>query len=573
MRRKLVDFDSFKSLQENSLTSKENELILAENILADALGLNHLKLYSFNEYGVTYETPNGNYINASYTIKDKNIIFENIEEIVIDEVSAKTKNRKLLSDLVEEIINNNKSKANELFEDYIKDSTFRRSLSEGTKNVKKKKELPFAKKKKEKKVEVKIRTKAPKKKLKEWNSLTENVKTFLNYKEFGLIRESSESKTDEKGNIVALKIPVNKVRNEGKVLHFDWKTLNTNVVVLRNKAKGDTESGAFAHAVKDLKSANAVSDNDKMENVIEAIITKWPNLIYLTQNELSENIKNALDALDVNDYDDEICNFLAEGVLRKATEVYSEKTSKVLKLAGVNEQVGYEEFANVVNKFYPSLDENIVREMQVFVDLYNTLNEVHKVARDEGNTDLYRQTNKHLENLHDVITRKTPMDFELAEEVSNWLSALVETNLETSNWDVSNTPYVTVTGENPQLNKYAKKGYTPADDFSGDWGSPAPVSDGKNYKGKEVDDMRYNSWGNIANKDTWPDLENPLVNNADNKVWKMPGEKNVVDDNEPLGQWQQGGKTWGSGLENPYVPKGVTPYTYKAKNDNLVVDQ
>lgn len=569
-------------------------------------------MYSFSDSDVTYETNEGTYLHAGYLLKENNIIFENIEELVVDEQSARENSRKVLSNMVEAVLDNDKLKASSLFNSYLSLNNVRREFMEGTEveeepkkgkkefpfnkddkdKDKKKGGFPFGKKKKKKKgnpffdkkkgefpfkkgkkVEVNIRTKAPKKKLKEWNNICENVSRYVVYKKFGPIKEQSELRQDDRGNVVALRIPVNKIRNEGKILSFNWKTLNTEVQVLRNKVKTETQQGPFCHAISDLKSANAVSDNEKMDHIIEAIVARWPNLIYLNQSELTDNIKEALSTVGQPDYDDEICSFLSEGILRKATETYNERVNRILKIAGVSltsEDEVYEVFQNTVSKFYPKLDETTGLEMQVFVDLYNTLTEVHKIARAEGNTDLYRDTNDYLKDLYDVIQQKIEPNIELAEEVSTWLSTLIETNLDSQTWDVSNAPYNTVSGDHPQMEKNAKKGYTPASDFSGNWGDPAPVSDGKNYTGKDAEEMRSHSWGNIStDKDVWPSLDNPYVPKAG--AWKM-NEPNATDSGDSDWSRFQSKDTWPN-LQNPYVPTGVTPYTYKAKTDNLVVDQ
>ena len=56
MKRKLISFDVFKKIEEQSLANTQNELIEAQEVLAEALGLQDLKLFTFSESDVTYET-------------------------------------------------------------------------------------------------------------------------------------------------------------------------------------------------------------------------------------------------------------------------------------------------------------------------------------------------------------------------------------------------------------------------------------------------------------------------------------------------------------------------------------
>ena len=67
--------------------------------------------------------------------------------------------------------------------------------------------------------------------VKEWNVLVENVLGYVDYYENGPVVQNTQVKHDESGNVVAIRIPTNKLRNEAKILQFNWKTLNTDVVV------------------------------------------------------------------------------------------------------------------------------------------------------------------------------------------------------------------------------------------------------------------------------------------------------------------------------------------------------
>lgn len=417
------------------------------------------------------------------------------------------------------------------------------------------------------------------KKMMEWYKITENVMDYIDYKEFGPAISQSAIKRDNKGNVVAIKMPNSNLRNEGKILSFNWKTLSTDNVVLRAKMKNLAEDINFCKAMADLRKCNALSDDTRMQQVLEAISVRWPNIIYLTQPELSGAITTALETIGDSNYDDAVCNFMAEAILRTAANLYSEKVEKIIKLSGVKFEAtddAYLDFQNVAQKFFKFIDENVKLEMQVFVDLYNALVEVHKLARDERNEGVLSEVNNYLRELKSVLEQETEPTLELAGEVANWLAMLVETNLETGPWNVSNEPYITTAGEHPNMAKLAAKPYNPADDFSGNWGDPAPVSDGTaaSYKnGRGAEEMRNDAWGNWSNADTWPDLTNKYCKSGG--VWTMKGERgaDVSGDND----WSRynSGDTWPA-LQNPNVEKeagGVGGSGYKAKSDNLVVDK
>lgn len=614
MRRKLVNYEVFQKINENSITKSEKELVLAEEVMAKALGEIQLNLHCFDESSVTYETLDKSYIHAGYRFDGSHIIFENIEQLIIDESSARETARNSLRKMFDGVLSQNESAADEAFKEYIAMPFVRRGFMEGAvqtwvepkgklhkpgkkqssdtvmkrvmgKKLSQAKKSPFEKEKaKEKRDQIKKVTGAKyvhlrfkpqgKRKMKEWYNLAENVFNYMDYQEFGPIANQSEIKKDDKGNVVAMRIPDSKSRNEGKILSFNWKTLTADNTVLRAKMKNLAEDTNFCKAMRDLKQCNAMSDNETLQNVLEAIVARWPDVIYLTQTELSEAISIALETIGASNFGDQDCDFMAEGILRTAAEAYPDRIEKIMKMSGVKVEATddkYVDFQNVVHKFYTFLDENLQLEMQVFVDLYNALVEVHKLASDESNGAIVNDVHGYLKELKAVIEHESEPTLELAGEVAAWLANLVETNLEGGDWDVSNTPYMTVNGSHPQMAKDAAKPYAPSADFSGDWGDPAPVSDGKNYKGGLADEMRNDAWGNWANDDTWPGLMNPYVKGA-NANWLMKGPDSAATTGTDDWSRFQSKDTWPA-LQNPYVPTGVTPYNYKAKTDNLVVDK
>jgi len=129
MKRKLISFEAFKNLQENSLTRIEEELILAEDILGKTLGID-VELFSFTENAVTYKTADDNFINAIYKLEDDQVIFENIQELVIDEESAKKGARQTISEMVDAIIESKDEIADNKFDEYFSLPNVRKQISE-----------------------------------------------------------------------------------------------------------------------------------------------------------------------------------------------------------------------------------------------------------------------------------------------------------------------------------------------------------------------------------------------------------------------------------------------------------
>lgn len=618
MKRKLINYEVFQKISNESLSKSEKELIEAEEVLAKVLGEEQLNLHCFDTESVTYETLDRSYVHAAYRLDGNNVVFDNIQQLIIDESSAREKSREVLRKMFDECLKGNHAVADVAFKEYIALPFVRRNLAEGANepwveqpnkpHKKGKPQPPWLSKKradakkisqrgistskkalkkaerkaiqsrfgKGAKVRVHYRDKPQTmRKMKEWYNLSENIFNYIDYQEFGPVARESEVKKDDSGNVVAIRIPDTKTRNEGKVLSFNWKTLNTDVMVLRSKMKNLAEDVNFCKAMADLRKCNALSDNKRLQEVLEAVVVRWPNVIYLTQTELAEAIATALNTIGETAYDDQVCKFMAEGILRTAVEAYDERVQRIVKLSGIkieNSEDSYIDFQNIVEQFYNFLDQNTKLEMQVYVDLYNALVEVYNLGHEEGNNLLMGEASSFLKELKAVCDQTVEPSLDLAGDVAAWLNNLVETNLNSEDWKVSNTPHNTVSGDHPQMAKNAQKGYTPASDFSGDWGDSAPVSDGKSYKGGLADEMRKDAWGNWANDDTWPSISNPYVPKAG--VWTMKGEKGADVSGDSDWSRFQSKDTWPE-LQNPYVPKeagGPGGTGYKMKSDDLVVD-
>lgn len=588
MKRRLVNYDVFEKMRESSLSSAEYELEQAEPIVAQALNLPDARLSAFDTNTALYETVDGSYVRAVYKIEKDRVVFENIEQLVIDTDSERSAAKNIISEMLDALLENQEKKAEQILSQYLSLPVTRRTFSEACKEKDEKPDF-FEKKKgkKDKKDDGECKTKckkgkAPpfekvdKKEIKEWANLCQNVFDYLRYMEYGPSLKESSAKYDERGNVVGLSIPTVRARNEAKLLSFNWDVPKTQVKMLRMKGDKLSEDTEFCKAIAILKRQNAISDNDGLEEVLENIVSRWPQVLYLTQQELAETIKTALETVGATNFDDQTCDFMSEGILRTAHSAYVDRVNKILTLAGIHEcesEDKYNCFKEVVAQFYPALDEANHLEMQLFVDLYESLRKVHEVAKENCNNVVVVETARHLNELAAVIRREIDPSIEIAEESTEWLSQIVETNLGGSDWTVSNKTHVSLTGENPQMAKNARVSYNPASDFSADYGDEAPVSDGKSYHGGLANKMRNSSWGNLGGGDTYPNLKNPYVPKPYGD-YVIKGEK-AVDKDTATGQWSSS-DTWPN-LQNPYVPKAYhTPQGYKMNNgkeEDLVVDK
>ena len=570
MKRKLISFDAFKKIEEASLTNAQNELIEAEDVLAKTLGVDSLKLFSFGESDVTYKADDGSFVHASFKLDKDQLVLENIEQLVIEEESEKKNARQVLVDMVDSLLENNETKASQKFEQYLNMPFVRRELTNVNEAFKVSVSKPTGSSsplrgKKQSRSLVAKRTRArnktlsrvstseknqlakkrdtaskhlggstnPKwrvyarkvkpKTMKEWNVMCENVMDYLDYKEYGPVMAESEIQTDNKGNVTTVAMPTTHKRNEGKILTFNWKTLDHEIKILRGNVKKLSEDQVFVKAMIDLKRYNNVSDNTAMEETLEAIVSRWPDVLYITEEELAAQISNALEVANVTNYDDQTCAFMAEGIMRAAHHAFTDRVRKIGSLAGVTSDItaecktcedAYKEFKTVATNFYAQLDESDNADFQVFKDLFKALHEVRRIAGETGDEATRHEVEDFMTECAAVLNREVEIDLELAENIANYLRDLVEANLEgaVDTWNVSNSDvHHTVNGDHPRMAWNAKQTDAVPSKFLGDWGDEAPVSDGKSYKNGLADEMRNRSWSNIGGPDVYPDLKNDNV--------------------------------------------------------------
>jgi|688.fasta_scaffold29863_7 hypothetical protein len=592
MKRKLISYDALKKMEEASISKIQEELINAEEVLANVLGADQLELVFFNESEAVYKTLDQDYVRTDYSVVKGELKLENIEELVVDEDSEKGESKKLISSMIDDLIENKDEEASAKLDEYLGLSIVRRNLVEGYKaklsNPRGKRSKLFHKRQRgthvRKRITAMMKTKrkrkgiknylksktAPMRKrlkgisnprarvyvvktMKEWNNLTENVLGYVNYKEMGPLYKECTVSHDDKGSVSAVTIPTKLQKNEGKILGFDWKTMDTEVKVLRSKAKKLDENERFARSVVEIKKNNNVSNNSGLETALENTVGAFPEVLYLTQEEMANTVKSCLEMAGSRNFDDNTCDFIAEAILRTAFDAYSERVSKMVGMAGVKLESTdkYVEFKDVANKLYSYVDASQEKDLRVFSDLAEALDNLARLAESLGDSEVVTEAKTLLQECIYVVNQEVEPDVQLAEFVANYLRDIYESNLNSREWETMD-PVVSPTGDHPMLHAHAKQSYSPASDAQ-DRGvvdsGRSPVSDGKNIKNDLDDEMMNNGWGNIGGDSVYPSLSNPyLLKDMD---FTMKGDKGVDMDNDDLGT-EQGKDTWPN-LRNPFA--------------------
>ena len=592
MKRKLIEFDALRKIREESLSNAQTELEAAAPLLAEALGVAGLEVESFGDGEVLFGSPDGDFVRANYGIDKGHVQFDNVEQLVLNEESEAKASREVISSMLDAIIESDEAKAERLFGEWMNMPRTHRLFSESKKRrvVCRKGKCDVRmwndKPKKHEKASVTARRMKGKKKalkkmppalknflkakrerlnksigkaMKEWSVIAENVIGFVDIQLNGPEVDSVQVLRKD-GEVASVRVPTVALRNEARVLKFDWKTMNTDVVVKRRESKRIHESEEFVKTASELRRLNALSDNKSLETAMENAAAKFPGTLYLTEAELAARVKAALESAGDSNFDDEACAFIAEGLLRTAHDAFVDRISKIVRLAGgkLNEQAHdpYAAFRRIADEFYARLDESAELEMQAFVDVYESLRQVHELAKEEKNEGVAAETATHLEALLPIVSGKCDLDFGTLGEAAEWLYDVVEAT-QPEEWKTAE-PVVSHTGEHPELAKKGRHSQSPAD-MEGNTPDAHYTSDGKEYKGSAASELEGEGWSNLGGDGVYPEIDNPYVPKAD--VAKIVGEKSVDSDSGQLAHWGSE-ETWPN-LNNPYSKASVTPKSVK----------
>jgi len=594
MKKKFIDIETYKNIEKNSLTAAERELQEAVELVGGMLGDTNLEVFCIDENTVTFINSDGNYVQANYEMANDKILLENIEELIVEANHLESVRKEIISKMVDNILGDKNEVANGNFSEYFTLPVVRAGLREGIiaeakkhdedhdgdedgdkKKKKGKKKLPPAlqayldkkhgkkhskltkKQKRNKKkdtlndkrrfnkVAKKVEKDKGEEKLDEWKNIARNILEFVDYRSNGEVHQSARTQSDNKGNIVKMEIPRTHLRNEGKVLMLQYKDM-ANVMHCRMdalKEQYDSESN-WIRAINDLKRFNAMSDHNGLQTAFENVVTVWPNLLYLTRDELATKINETLTLSGARNFDDDVCSFLADGISRTAHRSYSDRVAKMFSLAGKTADVDdYEQFAVVAEAVFKKVDSDAIAELQVFKDLYRSISEINQTARIMGDEATKYETQSLLRVCENVLNHVARPEITVAEDLALYLENLCEAaDFDGSAWTLVQ-PHLSAVGDNPFIHKYAAENGSPGahkGPFNG-----SPMSDGKSVK-VNVEDY----YTGMKGADMGANLSNPYAPKPGD--FKVHGEKSVGEEDDDLATFQ-GGDTWPN-LKNPYLP-------------------
>ena len=610
MKKKFVDFETYKNIEKGSITSIERELIESAELVGRVVGDENVQFYCMTEDTATFVNSDGNFIQAAFTVEQDKILLENIQEVVVEQENLQKARKDVIAAMVDNILEDKMDEANVNFSEYFETPVVKASLREGVlteskkHGKKKKKGMPEGLKKylakhgsplhkkgkmgKHDKRDMKKSTldakrlkkvaeKAGDHKLKEWGVIAKNILEFVDFRTNGDLYQNVRTQRDNKGNVVALSVPRNNLRNEGKILMLQYKDM-ANIIDGRYKTlcESFSQQPTWIKAVTDMRRFNAMSSQEDLQTCFENVVTAWPALLYLRREEVADKINEALAMSGVKNFSDETCAFLADGVIRTAHKTYSDKVGKIFNIAGKAADLDdFDAFATVAEAVFAKADETARSEKQVFKDLYRSLSEVYNISRRTGDAATSTEVASLIHECESVLKNESTPNLLVAEDLALYLEAATQAlDFDGAPWTVM-APVISLNGDNPFIHKYGAMNGAPGD-HTGPY-NLSPTSDGHTVK-VDIKDMEY--YTDMKGKDLNPEVRNPYVPQAGDFVIK--GATPIESDSDILGQ--DGGKDTWPALSNPYIPgpemtlgdsfKLIDPsnaYTYYKKHDSGMV--
>lgn len=610
MKKTFVSFEQYKNIEKNSLSAVERELAEAAEFVGRVCGDSNMQLYCMSEDTATYVNSDGNLVQANYSVEGDKILLENIQELVVEQENLDSSRKAIVHALVDNILEENMDVANRKFSEYFETPVVKAGLREGvineaSKNDKKKKKKgmpeglrkylekhgsPLHKKgkmtkhdkRKMKKDSLdhkrmkKVAEKAGDHKLKEWGVIARNILEFVDFRQDGDLYQNVRTQRDTKGNVTGIAIPRTSVRNEGKILMLQYKDM-ANIIDGRYKvlAESFNQKSNWLKAVNDMRRFNAMSSHGDLQTCFENVVAVWPNLLYLSRNELANKINEALEVSGARNYDDDTCAFLADGVIRTAHKTYTDKVGKIFSAAGRQADLeDFDAFASISEAVFKKADETVRAERQVFKDLYRSLSEVYRLSRTMGDDATSSEVASLIHECESVLKNENAPSLTLAEDLALYLEAATQAlDFDGASWTVM-APVISINGDNPFIHKYGAMNGSPGD-HKGPY-DLSPTSDGHTVK-VDIKDMEY--YTNMHGKDLNPNLHNPYA--PEGGDFEIKGATPMVSDTFELGT--SGGKDTWPALSNPYIPgqemtlgdsfKLIDPsnqYTWYKKNTDVV---
>jgi len=131
MKKKFIDIETYKNIENSSLTAVERELQEAVELVGGMLGDTNLQVYCIDENTVTFINTDGNYVQANYEMTKDKVLLENIEELIVEANHLASVRKEIIGKMVDNILEDKNEVANGNFSEYFNLPVVRAGLKEG----------------------------------------------------------------------------------------------------------------------------------------------------------------------------------------------------------------------------------------------------------------------------------------------------------------------------------------------------------------------------------------------------------------------------------------------------------
>lgn len=404
MQTKVVPSTLLSRFREEGFHGRERELKAAEEQLAERLGLEKLSLHSFNETTAIYEAPNGHYVRAGYKINRNKgeVFFAEFADLRVNNQSLQRENREDLSKLVGSLLDEDTSTAEQVLQKYLER---RRVIKEATEDVlvTPKEDIPQGPGEEEirasnirQAVQEALGTAA----LFEMESVVGGAAKKVGI-DFNTMKNAAQQASKEYGSEPVQQITLKTIdtQAQSRLATDRQEKMVEEVVTARRSITPLREKEAFAEATKKVKTLNATGELDQIGEAMSELVTSAPELLYLTIDELAEEVRGVLEAADAKNWDDQLCLDIAEGAQKLAAGVYTKKAARISEAAAVlwegDEEVSddnWEAYKEVTHRLFNRIVEGEKSLQRSAQEVTEIIERVVPILQDEGyraqNTDI-----------------------------------------------------------------------------------------------------------------------------------------------------------------------------------------
>lgn len=331
MKTKVISSSLLMEFQEKSYDKRAKELREAAKPLASKLGVDGLNLFSFNETTALYQAPKGHIIRVGYLIKENEIVFKELLDLVVDDESLEEQRKKSVSKLLESLTKEDKDSAADALKQYLQHKiTLKESAMESLIPPTTQPEwIPTKEDKEINEVRSFIKETLGDSAIFDVESVVGRIakNLHLECQVLGYPGTSMKEKKDDEVELIT--IPTVDTEKMTRHVSNKVKKIVEHIESERVKALELHKESKFETLVKRIKSLNATGEVAQIGESMSELVTGNPHVLYLSIPELADQVKSVFENAGSENWDEELCFDIAEGAQKLAGKVYPKISERI----------------------------------------------------------------------------------------------------------------------------------------------------------------------------------------------------------------------------------------------------